>query len=466
MKTTKLPIKDLILWDENARLPDKYFNTDERILVKYFLSKPENKIKQLIKSIINDIDLPQLEKLVVWKDDENNNFVIEGNRRLTAYKLLTNKYLTEDKKILDFLQEVKDEIIIDENFLLECIICENKEDALRYVDRKHANGNNEVNWGEPERLNYEFRRGKGNSSNIIKLEVTNIVKSMDLPEEMKDKILGKGYVTTFFRAITTTPAKHKYGYKIEDGKLKIENKHFEEELKIIIYTILKKEDFAGNTIDSRTLNKTENIETFIQSINLDQTKKIEKDIEEKTTTNIFGEKNINIGKTNINIEDPKKKSLPKSTNRKNLIPKNFSLRINEPKINNIFRELRDDLLLDDSILAVPNATGVLFRVFLEISLDYYAKKNQHNFSSTDTIKQKIPWVTKSLIEKGYDKKIFNNINKVGSAKKENTYLSIENFHEYVHSYTTQPSPNELKLKWDNLQEFFETLWTDVNTNKK
>ena len=64
--------------------------------------------------------------------------------------------------------------------------------------------------------------------------------------------------------------------------------------------------------------------------------------------------------------------------------------------------------------------------------------------------------------KKYDKKKFNNINKVGSATGQNSYLSIENFHEYVHSTTTQPSSSELKSKWDNLQEFFEILWGDIN----
>ena len=88
------------------------------------------------------------------------------------------------------------------------------------------------------------------------------------------------------------------------------------------------------------------------------------------------------------------------------------------------------------------------------------------FKKAETISNKIPWVVENLISKGYDKKLFNNINKVGSARKENTYLSIDNFHEYVHSTTTQPSSNELKTKWDNLQGFFELIWAELNDPKK
>ena len=195
----------------------------------------------------------------------------------------------------------------------------------------------------------------------------------------------------------------------------------------------------------------------MESVKVEDTKKVEEKIKENTTENIFGEKTVTVGPS-----PTKQKVLPKSTSRKYLIPMSCSLRISEVKINNIYRELRENLLIDESNNAVPNAVGVLFRVFLEICLDHYAKMNQKIFKKDDTISQKIPWVVKSIEDKGYEKKIFNNINKVGSAKKENTYLSINNFHEYVHSTTTQPSTNELKLKWDNLQSFFETLWLDLN----
>jgi hypothetical protein len=67
-----------------------------------------------------------------------------------------------------------------------------------------------------------------------------------------------------------------------------------------------------------------------------------------------------------------------------------------------------------------------------------------------------------LKNKGYEQEKFKNINKVGSASGLISYLSIENFHEYVHSSTTQPSPVDLKTKWDNLQWFFETLWYELN----
>jgi hypothetical protein len=456
-QTKDIAIKDLILWDENARFPDKYFNQDESELIHYFVSRADFKIRSLLESIVKDFDLPQLEKIVVWNDGEQN-IVLEGNRRLTAYKLLNNPQLAKDKKLQSFITAEKQKINITDEFELECILVEDREDAYRYIDRKHYNGNNEVNWKDTERAHYSKRRGSENPLELIKIGVAKIVRELDLPEEMKDQVLGSGYVTTFYRIVTTTPAKKEFKYSLDkNGNLIVGDKDFKDKLKVIIYSVLNKKDVKGNPIDSRTLNKTEKIEEFIKSVDSEDTKKVDEKIKAITTENLFGEKMIAIGPS-----PTKQRILPKSSSRKYLIPMSCVLRIREVKINNIYRELRDNLLLDETNNAVPNAAGVLFRVFLEICLDHYAKMNQKIFKKDDTISQKIPWVIKSLEEKGYDKKIFNNINKVGSARKEHTYLSIDNFHEYVHSTTTQPSSNELKTKWDNLQPFFETLWLDLN----
>jgi hypothetical protein len=456
-QTKFIAIKDLILWDENARFPDKFFNQEETKLIEYFLSKSDFKIKPLLESIIKDFDLPQLEKIVVWNDGEQN-IVLEGNRRLTAYKLLNNPSIVTDLKLQEYINKEKTKITISDNYSLECIVVENREDAFRYIDRKHYNGNNEVNWRDTERAHYSKRRGKENPLELIKIGIAKIVRELDLPDEMKEQVLGSGYVTTFYRIVTTTPAKKEFKYSFDnDGNFIVGDENFRDKLKVIIYSVLNKQDIKGNPVDSRTLNKTDKIEEFIKSVEKIDTKKVEEKIKEQTSENIFGEKSISLG-----VGSSKQKVLPKSTSRKFLIPMSCSLRITQPKINNIYRELRENLLLDETNDSVPNAVGVLFRVFLEISLDQYAKMNQKIFKKDDTISQKIPWVVKSLEDKGYDQKTFNNINKVGSAKKENTYLSIDNFHEYVHSTTTQPSSNELKLKWDNLQSFFETIWLDLN----
>lgn len=452
VKTKNISIKDLTLWDENARFPDKFFNSDETELVAFFLSKSDYKINPLVEAIVKDFDLPQLEKLVVWNDN-GQNIVLEGNRRLTAYKLLNNPALTKDSTLIKFLTEQKLKINISDDFMLECLVTEDKEKGYRYIDRKHYNGNNEVNWQDSERAHYSVRRGSKNVMELLKIGISKIVRELDLPEEMKEQILGSGYVTTFFRLITSTPAKKEYGYSItESGELEIKDPNFSDKLKVIIYSVLNKKDIKGNDVDSRTLNKVDKIEDFIKAVKVEDTKKVDEEIKKNTTEDIFGNKQISVGNNGV-----KQKILPKSTNRNYLIPNSCRLSISETKINNIYLELRNDLLIDDSAKAVPNAVGVLFRVFLEISIDYFLEKEGINLPFETKLSGKITKCAEIMESKNITtKKQLTNIRKVATDK--NHMLCIQNFHDYIHSYKTQPTSSDLKLKWDNLEEFFQLLW--------
>jgi len=468
-QTKNIKLDELILWDENARFPDNYAESTEKDLIEYFISKKNFKIETLIEEIVKDIDLPQLEKLVVFKDEENN-IVLEGNRRLTSYKILANPELINDKhsKLKQKVLALNKESHITNDFKLECLVSSEKSDCFRYIDRKHDNGNNEVNWQQPERENYSYRRGNANYTTKLRLALTNYLRELDLPEEIKNTVIGKGYITNLYRLTTTGPAREKFKISLnEDGSLAFDTgSEFKLKLKFIVLELFENKEVNGQSI-SRAYNKTPQIKNYLDTIPADS-KVIQEKVKDLKKKDLFGKESITKPEKSKskNTSIPPKKILPKSTDRTYLIPKNCRITISQNKINDIYRELRDNLILNDSTGSVPNAVGVLFRVFLEISLDEYAEKNMKMFKREDTIKQKIPWVINSLKDKGYDAKTFKEINKVGSAKNEKSFLSIERFHEYVHSKTVQPSPKELKTKWDLLQPFFELLWDDLNKRKK
>ncbi|MBI5122641.1 hypothetical protein HZA75_02160, partial [Candidatus Roizmanbacteria bacterium] len=364
-----IAIKDLLLWDENARFPDKYFNTTEKELIEYFILKKDFKIKELAEAIIKDFDLPQIEKIVVYEYDERL-IVLEGNRRLTVYKLLDNPSLTSNGELKSFFEMLKLKININNNFLIESLISKDREQGLRYIDRKHVFGNNEIGWKDTERALYNARRGRAKKIELFKIALTKNIKKLDIPEPMKEQVLGSGYVTNFYRIVESNPAWQLFGFSLSNsGDLKIKDKDFSEKLKVIIFNVLKKEDFKGNKIDSRSLNKNSEKERYLKSINKDDFVRVEKEIKNSKVKNIFGEESINISKPNLI------RSNPKSTTRNYLIPKTCTLQIQQTKINNVYHELKNDLLIDDTNKAVPNAVGVLFRVFLEISIDFFLEKS-------------------------------------------------------------------------------------------
>ena len=86
-------------------------------------------------------------------------------------------------------------------------------------------------------------------------------------------------------------------------------------------------------------------------------------------------------------------------------------------------------------------------------MEFPSKAEEKRLTMLDELKER----TAELLER----------QKRATTKAEKTdILHIQRFHEYVHSSTIHPESDALKAKWDNLQEFFEILWNDINIKKK
>ncbi len=451
----KISIKDLSLWDENPRFPDRYLHKNEKELIRHLVSKEDYEILDLARKIVDGFYTPPLEKLVVFKT-KNENIVLEGNRRLACYKLLINPELIDTKIKKDKLEKLKSQIDITDKHKLECIVTDNKEQGLLYVEEKHIERNNEIGWGDSERAIYKARKNKGNANkeDLLKLRLSSKIRELNIPESIQEKVLGKGYVTTLWRLLTHKPAWDLFGYDTGDDNLKTSDKQFDKKLVIIIDNVINKVKFKNKQFSRM---RVEEIESYLTKIPVSHYTKAKSELNKK-------DKAHRTPKANASKTDTSKQKLkPKSSQRETLIPEDCILFIDNTRINDIYHELRKDLLLNDSNKSVPNAVGVLFRVFLEVSLNYYAEKNGITFKAKATIRQKIDGVSKDLTEhKGHPDTKFKSIRKVGSSGPEQSYLSIGNLHEYVHSSTIQPTSGELKGKWDNLQEFFEILWGELS----
>ena len=133
-----------------------------------------------------DFDIPQVEKLIVY-ETPLGNVAIEGNRRLTVFKLLCNPELTSDGDIKQKFVELSSKISISEDFKLECVVTEDIDKGYHLIERKHTKSNNEVSWGDNERAHHNSRRGKANQSEKLKVAITNVIRELDIPEELKDR---------------------------------------------------------------------------------------------------------------------------------------------------------------------------------------------------------------------------------------------------------------------------------------
>jgi len=462
MKNTKwkiadLPIKDLSLWDENARFPSDYFNKKEQELISYFLSKKDFKIREFAYEVVAEFDLPQLERIVVLQR-RGKNIVLEGNRRLTVYKLLINPSLTQDSKTKKLFYELRKQIKIDDNFKLESNITTDKEEGLRFLNRKHNKGNNEIGWGEFERRNFAIRtRISKNIKDVYRAELGKLVKEIDLPEQIKNDVLGRGMITNFYRIIDSAPAREKMGYKVlDDGRIEIKNvRKFSNLLKIVTYNIWSKKSFTGRTIDSRTLNKIPDIKSYFDSISEGDVRKVNNEIVKITRFNLFGEA---IVAPPIYTKRGQKVYL-------SLIPPNKGLpRIQSGKIRCVFKELETI-----EVSSCPTASAALLRILLELIVKElaYLKGYKINPNSGDLIvkgqtpkkylKERLNYFVNKYIPKDTTR-----ASDIRSAMATlNKDLLTQNLNEVMHSTIFLASEPDLRSFWGTFEIICDFLIEEI-----
>jgi hypothetical protein len=146
--------------------------------------------------------------------------------------------------------------------------------------------------------------------------------------------------------------------------------------------------------------------------------------------------------------------------RKRLIPKSCVINITNPKVNRIYDELQN---LD--ITKFTNAVAVLYRVFVELSVDSYIEKHKLTNSASATksgmnLQQKISVVADHLSKlKVADVAICKGIKT--AIKDANDVLGIDTWHAYLHNNRFSPKDSHLILTWDGMQDFMTILWDGI-----
>lgn len=365
-KKKDIAVKDLSLWDENARFSDQYFNLSEEELLKHFLSG-KFQVLMLASEMEKDADLPQLEKIVVWSFGDRN-VVLEGNRRVAVYKLLANPKLAGGQE--NKFAKISTKVGISENFEVECLVTEDLEQGYRFIERKHLNKNNEVSWGSNEIAHHKERRGKAGEKELIRVGITKIVNGLEIANELKEAVLGLGYVTTFWRLTGQTPAQQFFGFSFDSNKkLNIKDNDFDKKLKVIVWDVLKNGQHNGKLF-SRLNNKE--ILGYLQKISdqdYDRASQEIKEVESKKQKDLFGQASIT---TNYPFRITRKTPITKTTNE--LFGKTLSLK--SGKVNDLYRALVDIDKKSQGNDAILPFLGMALRLLVEVAARVYYENQE------------------------------------------------------------------------------------------
>ncbi len=145
-----------------------------------------------------------------------------------------------------------------------------------------------------------------------------------------------------------------------------------------------------------------------------------------------------------------------SKERSTVAPKRHGLNVTDKRLQRIVRELGE---LD--AVRYTNAVCVLFRVFVELSLDDFIDRErisvQQKPNHRPRLKEKMEAVATAM-EAGYllDAQELRAVR--NSISSDYLATSVTTFHDWVHNLKLNPSAHQAILAWDNLEPLFKKLW--------
>jgi hypothetical protein len=424
---------------------------DQHEAMQRIIDDQDVKLGNLAESIVED-GLNPMDRLLVMKSESGNGkyTVLEGNRRAAAMRILKNPAVLTGLDVRAPLQKKLEKLA--QNFdpksvePIPCYEVATRAAGNSWIEQRHTGedeGRGIVRWSGVASSRF---RGRDPA-----LQALDFVRQHgNLNEDQKKMIEGRFPITTLDRLLSTPGVRSKIGFEINDDKL-LTSLPPEEAIKPLRRIVL---DLAEKTVNVTKLKlKPQQIDYISKLVAADSP-----NLSKKTGTlrpvEGFSEHDFS-GSTKTKTKKARARS---KTPRTTVIPKTCRLNITNPKIEEIYTELRG-LQLNKH----PHAIAVLLRVFLETSVDDYLTKASIPLTTPTTggdrdktLRKKAEECIAHMISGGANKKDFKGI--TTALGNNNHPFSPELLHAYVHNRFFSPTERDLTTAWDNGQPLFERIW--------
>ena len=412
-----------------------------------------NLAEHIVKNGLNPTDAIQVFQST---HDKTKYIVLEGNRRTVALRLLNNPEIIEGaeyaslKKKFKNLAEVNRDTIASIISKIDCLVYDDPQDADTWIGIKHGYGDSGVGIEKWDPLQKQRFGEKTEGSTSTSLQIIKLLKNApSVPENIKSNI-EKINTTNLDRLIGDPDVRKFLGIEFNGTILQsdVDRKEVIKGLTQIVKDVLDS-NFKVKRIYDKVARK-DYLNSFSKTSQPNLAIKADKPWQfNSTTTPAAALKKLEKVKVN-----------PRDRNR--LIPKGCELQIGKSKVNVIYHELRT---ID--INKFTNATAVLFRVFVELSVDTYMEENKlvpsHALSAAKSsigLEAKVNMVANHLHQKKLaDPAICKGIK--NAVKESNDVLGVDTWHAYVHNNRFAPKPSNLIITWDNIQDFMSILWNKI-----
>jgi hypothetical protein len=444
-----IPLGKLNLNTANPRFPPVE-SQDEALLAVVKSERDTKELFSLAKHIAT-YGLNPSETAIIFEDDEDNMIVKDGNRRITAIRAMLSpaKVPFPDKSYIRKFRKLKS--IARENGVklsrIPCSIFDIEEEADEWVWLRHTGKNNgvgTVDWNSM--MTFRFKDHQmGNRS--ITLQAYDFMER-HADEILKQKLSEQTFPTsTLKRLLSNKEFRKAIGFEYSNGILKYgitKDEALRNITKVVEDLATKKKQVGDVYTTNDQLGYANELKAEGFPVHSQWTGKLVPVEPEATPTNV----SKRIGKQI-------KKEKPLSSSRSKLIPDDCILSIDDPRTNNVYLELKKL-----PVKSYPNATAVLFRVFLELSLNRYIEKNGvRNINRNSELVNKIMRVKDHFIQNG----IMSEYEMVGimelcNQTSDQPIPMTREFNACVHNEHYNPKPDNLKSHWDDIQPFMMKLW--------
>lgn len=437
-----LPIAPADLWidEENPRIAQP--NAGQHKALRALAQHLGSKLAALAGDIVeHGLDPSNLMIVTPLPGNIGRYTVLEGNRRLAALRVLDNPESVVEAvtpKVLVQLRKLSKDYQSDPIEAIPCLVMKDREEAGHWITLRHTGENagaGTVPWGSDEAARFRDRSGVGEPHT----QALDFLESRgDLTTEVRRRVPA----TTFKRLIEAPAVRSKLGLDLQ---------------KRVLYAVGRPDRVAKalmHVINDLLSGKTKVGDVYTKGQRATYASKLPSSVVVPRAP----------GGTAIPLAAGGQRRPSTSTastsyvrrERDKLIPRDCLLGIPSGRINNIEKELRRLSLKDHT-----NAISVLFRVFLELSVDTYIETNFGPIPREDrtALQKKITNVLTDLLSK---KKLTDKqAVPVRTACQRESFLapSMTMMHEYVHNPHVFPAAGDLRAYWDSLQPFVKAMWT-------
>lgn len=453
-ETKLIKISNLKINSENPRFESV---DNQREAINSVIENQKEKLIRLGDDII-EYGLNPTDLIIVTPDlnDKNTYIVLEGNRRVTTLKILNNPSLvsaTSMNGLLNRFKKLSDKFNESPIFNAQCVVFENEMEAMKWIKLKHTGENDgvgTVTWDAQQKARFE-EKINGKSSYALQI-IEHLKNDIGFDEKLKSE-LSKMPSSNLQRLLSDPNVRKTIGLEIKNGK--VFTSYSADEIRKPLTRIVRdltNSDFTVKHIYYKE-DRDKYIETFekldipVKDINIGEWEIDGKNFKKST--------NLNNAVINSNPVEKKAINIPLSTSRRTLIPSNCIFKIKINRVNKIYRELKT-INVDE----FENAVSVLFRVFIELSVDSFVESKNLTCTSNDSLALKVGKVVEYL--KANTNITSQQLSPVNtSLSNKNSYLSMVTFNQYVHNKHAIPSPKELKISWEGLEPFLFKLWETI-----